>query len=507
MKRRQFITPSVTLTDVTVIICLAVVIAGILFRLSQYFANRALWMDEAALALNIVNRSFVELAQPLDHNQGAPLGFLFVEKVLTALLGNTDYVLRLFPIICGLVSLLVMYALARRLFVERVSIVAAVVLFAVSDRLIYYASEVKQYSSDALICLLALLVCERFVNRNPSNRDFALLATFGATAILFSHSAVFVLAGVGTALGLDFILKRDWHSRLKLGVVFCFWLVPFVALYFVSFRQLSENKDLLVFWQPAFMPFPPWRNWGWFISSSHSVPWAWADPLGLPNKSVVLLLVAGITSIWLRRWEIGAMLLFPIAFTLIASASHMYPFSGRLVLFLVPIFLLFLAETIGRIRSFLDQFWHSVRIGLPVAIAALLWVVIIPSRAAVLYVWQPRLHEEIKPILSYLSAHRRGGELVYVYYGAEEPVLFYSTLFGITANNIIYGTNNRGSFAKYINELDKLRGMGRVWFVFSHNYNRGGVDEQAELLAYLDKTGKRLDQLSAENSSLYLYDL
>ena len=181
--------------------------------------------------------------------------------------------------------------------------------------------------------------------------------------------------------------------------------------------------------------------------------------------------------------------------------------SGRAFLFLVPIFLLFLAETIGRIRSFLDQFWHSVRIGLPVAIAALLWVVIIPSRAAVLYVWQPRLHEEIKPILSYLSAHRRGGELVYVYYGAEEPVLFYSTLFGITANNIIYGTNNRGSFAKYINELDKLRGMGRVWFVFSHNYNRGGVDEQAELLAYLAKTGKRLDQLSAENSSLYLYDL
>jgi hypothetical protein len=504
VKQRQFITPSVTLTDVTVIICLAVIIAGILFRLSQYFANRALWVDEAALALNIVNRSFVELAQPLDRNQGAPLGFLFVEKVLTVLLGNTDYVLRLFPIICGLVSLLVMYALARRLFVERVSIVAAVVLFAVSDRLIYYASEVKQYSSDALICLLALLVCERFVNRNPSNWDFALLATFGATAILFSHSAVFVLAGVGTALSLEFILKRDWHSRLKLGVVFCFWLVPFVALYFVSYRQLSENENLLAFWQQGFMPFPPWRNWGWFISRSDSVM---ADPLGLPNKSAILLLVAGITSIWLRRWEIGAVLLFPIAFTLIASALHMYPFSGRLVLFLVPIFSLFLAETIGRIRSFLDQFRPSVRIGLPVAIAVLLWVVIIPSRAAVLHVWQPRLREEIKPILNYLSVHRRVGELIYVYYGAEGPVLFYSTLFGITANNVIYGSKNRGNFPKYINELDKLRGMGRVWFVFSHNYNRGGVDEQAEFLAYLDKIGKRLDQLSAENSSLYLYDL
>jgi len=54
---------------------------GVFLRLSQYLSHRSLWLDEAKLALNIVRRPMgVLLLQPLDSAQGAPIGFLAIEK-------------------------------------------------------------------------------------------------------------------------------------------------------------------------------------------------------------------------------------------------------------------------------------------------------------------------------------------------------------------------------------------------------------------------------------------
>src|SRR5262249_20204617 len=155
---------------------------GVVLRLSQYIANRSLWLDEAMLALNIVNRSFVELLQPLDYAQGAPLGFLFLEKALTLLFGNADYVLRFVPLICGLVLIWLIYVLAERILLRAVAVVAAVALSVVSESLIYYASEIKQYSGDALMCLLLILATVRYLDGNLRHR---VLAPLGAVAIWF----------------------------------------------------------------------------------------------------------------------------------------------------------------------------------------------------------------------------------------------------------------------------------------------------------------------------------
>ena len=80
------------------------VVLGIVLRMQQYIANRSLWHDEANLALNLVNRSFGGLTQPLDFDQGAPIGFLLLEKLFIVLIGSQDYVLRLIPLLSGLLA-------------------------------------------------------------------------------------------------------------------------------------------------------------------------------------------------------------------------------------------------------------------------------------------------------------------------------------------------------------------------------------------------------------------
>jgi len=133
---------------------------GILLRLTQYLSNSSLWLDESRLALNIVNRSFSQLLQPLDYGQGAPLGFLILEKAAVRLLGSSEYALRFLPLLCGVVSLLLFYRLAAQSISPK-AVPIALGLFALSGPLIYYSSEVKQYSSDvaAAVLLLCAAIC------------------------------------------------------------------------------------------------------------------------------------------------------------------------------------------------------------------------------------------------------------------------------------------------------------------------------------------------------------
>src|SRR5438105_8851772 len=72
---------------------------GTAVRVRGYLFNRAVWLDEAHLALNIVNRSMGGLFKPLDHEQGAPFGFLVVEKLAVICFGNNELALRLVPML------------------------------------------------------------------------------------------------------------------------------------------------------------------------------------------------------------------------------------------------------------------------------------------------------------------------------------------------------------------------------------------------------------------------
>src|SRR5262245_65033312 len=82
---------------------------GIFLRLAQYAFNRSLWYDEANLAANIIDRSMAGLLRPLDYDQGAPIGFLLLEKLAVQALGPSEYALRLIPFFFGSIALILFY--------------------------------------------------------------------------------------------------------------------------------------------------------------------------------------------------------------------------------------------------------------------------------------------------------------------------------------------------------------------------------------------------------------
>ena len=481
---------------------LVVLAFGLTLRIAQYVAGRSLWMDEAMLALNIADRSFVELAQPLDYDQGAPVGFLLIQKLILQALGNKDYVLRLFPLLAGFLSLYLIYRVADR-YTSGVAVMAASVFFAVSSPLVYYASEAKQYSSDVAICLLLLLVAAGCLSTEGSPKHFAALAITGTLALWFSHPALFVMAGIGPALALHRLVRRDWRRLSWIGVVFLAWLISLAAIYLLSLRFLIANHTLIEYWNSSFMPMPPWQELAWFPDAFLTML---KDPVGLSAVSVALLaLLVGCFSLLWRNWVTGLALILPFLITLLASGLRAYPFGGRLLLFLAPLVFLLIAEGLERMRLIFARANSWVSLGAWLIPALLLAYA--PAVAALENLARPNMGEHIKPVMSYVAHQKLEGDEIYVYYGAEFSFRYYARHYGFSEDDYVVGTISREDPDIYIQELNGLAGHGRTWFVFTHVYNWGRIDEEVLFLEHLDELGTRLDEFRAPGASAFLYDL
>jgi len=98
------------------ILCLSFIVIGIVVRIVAYFYNRSLFLDEAMLASSVVQRDYMGLFQPLDYNQGAPIGFLLIVKTFVYLFGTSEFVLRLLPLISGIGSIGIYFLILRDVF-------------------------------------------------------------------------------------------------------------------------------------------------------------------------------------------------------------------------------------------------------------------------------------------------------------------------------------------------------------------------------------------------------
>ena len=133
------------------------VAAGVLFRLLEYADNRPLYMDERLLLPNLKNLAVFDFSTTLTKDQLAAPGFLALERMMVRLPLPTIWAARLIPLLCGVASMFLMRSVARHYLLAR-AVPIAVGLFALDDWLVYYAAEIKQYSSDTTLTLVALLL-------------------------------------------------------------------------------------------------------------------------------------------------------------------------------------------------------------------------------------------------------------------------------------------------------------------------------------------------------------
>ena len=490
-------------------VAVGIVLVGLLARLAQYAANRSLWLDEALLALNVLRRSPADLLLgTLDWNQAAPAGVLALLKLSTAILGPGEYALRLWPLIAGLLTVPLFWVLARRLLEPRAALVS-LALFALSDSLIYFASETKQYSSDVLCALLAYLAVLAWTARWPhAAREAIVAALAGAGLIWFSHPVIFVLAGVGLALTAEQLWRRDWRRVGQLAAVGTVWALSFLGVYVLNLSKLA-SPFLEAYWQAAFMPWPPVTPSGllWLVRTGAA---AFVRPFGLvlhDQQNVVNLAYAAVPAtacllglIGLARRDLRtlALLLTPALLALLASAAHRYPIHGRFLLFLAPSVMLL----IGAGALYL---WQRLAASRPFAWRAALLVLLAPPLGLAVYrLAVPRTVEELRPPLAQLLAERAPGEALYAYSYARYAVDYYAaTLYPELVDYAVLPFACRTGDPPA--ELTRSTERQAVWVVFSHVLLSDGDSAEQCWIRRLDALADRSRAFQAPDASVYRY--
>ncbi|MGB3514056.1 MAG: glycosyltransferase family 39 protein [Microcoleaceae cyanobacterium] len=479
---------------------------GVAVRLVQYLSNRSLWADEAVLALNIVNRSYLELLQPLDYDQGAPIGFLIVEKLAVQILGNNEYALRLFPFICGVGSLFVFYELAKK-WIPKSAIPIGLILFASLEYLVYYSAEVKQYSSDVAIALLLYLLLLPLVKAKLNFGQIIRFGLLGVIAIWFSHPSIFILASIGGSALLINLWQKDLSKVKKLLLIYSAWVLSFVIFYFVSLRNLTGNETLTTSWGDGF-PSSPF-DIIWMLDTFGKF---FYKPLGFSkwvDGLAIILFLIGCVSCWLRRKEILLLLLSPLFATFLASFLHQYPFRSRLVLFLTPFVIFLIAE--GGNYILRKPKYQTIKMSGIFLVILLLWQ---PVAKGINLMKNPKTYSEIKPVLNYIKEHQQPGDILYIYQRGIYQFKYYAEKYGYQEDDYIIGVDDLDKYdgeelsiaemTRYEKDLDKLRGNKRVWLLFSHTHI---PVERKFLNYYLNEIGLRMDIFEKRGSYVYLYDL
>ena len=480
-------------------------VMGFVLRLRQYLTGRSLWLDEAMLALNIVDRSFAGLFQPLDYDQGAPIGFLLVEKVLNLLFGDHEFVLRLFPFMAGVAALVLFYFLLRRT-TTRIGLLAGLALFALGPELIYYSSEVKQYIVDVGVTITLLLLAMPLLEGRAEKKNYTYLGLAGVFSLWFSHPALFILAGLGIGLIIQAFEERSRPKMSMVLIVGLIWTANLGLLYFVSLRGLSQNTFLLDYWGENFMPIPPWSNWGWFSTVFSGLV---QNQLGVyaPAGLILVLLILGFISLFNKHKTYGFALLTVFILSLAASALRLYPLGGRLSLFLAPLVVILIGQSIEALQNFIQS---PYRLGGVLAILISLYLLYSPADEALHNFINPKYFEHIRPSMSTLSENWEEGDTLFVSNGAVPAFRFYADRYGL--GDVYFQTSQAADYSSsesIVADLQALDGNARVWVLIAHVYEKNDFNEKDFLLSTLDSIGEHKREFRSPGTSVYLnlYDL
>lgn len=431
-----------------------IVLLGIYLRLNAYLANPSLWHDECALALNIQNKSYLQLFGVLDFVQVVPPFFTVLTKFLTQVFGYSERVFRFLPFVAGCLSVIGFYFLSEKTLKSKAAVLLSTLFFALNDILINYSIEFKPYELDVFFTIICLLFFIDFKIEKFSVKKLVLCGLGLALIPWFSFAPMFVLG----ACFLNLFARNYKDNLLKKFALFLPVAIS-IGLYLIVYVSSNYSGSTMVAsWEihNAFMSF----NWVHDFSLIIKVLRSLFFPINLVLFFVILFF-------WglfdFRKCNSNTFWLFLIILSspILAAFLKLYPYSARLVMFLVPIYLLCVVKPLELI---------SVKYRAKSALIIFLLLSMF-SQILMAYKYTHKSYitklEYPREMIEYIAKHSQKSDKIFVNNASNVEFLYYNSIYKIPNDIVIENSAHysKMDILKFVGGLDK----GTYWFYFPWN--------------------------------------
>ena len=458
--------------------------------------GRSLWLDEAMLAISMNKRSLLTLfSQPLEWNQSAPVGYLFVVKLIIELLGNSEASFPIFSIVAYVGVLVLFYTLTKKIVAVSYPMLCTAGVANIAF-LLEYSNMFKPYICDAFCVLLVLLLY--YLYREKRIPFWGLCLGY-ALLLWCSNPVAFFAGGVVVYHVLEQLIQKNKKGVVcgfLLGISIC---LSFLIMYLVWLKPTIDSTNLSDFWEGYEFPF--------IIRNQEELDWMLylikfvTQGVGATWKIVLCLALVGI--IWnllhIHNPYVYSMTIGSVI-TLVASHLGFFPMSDRLFLFLIPLLVFLAVFCLKNLIELLIQprFRKPIFAGC-MMVFLLSGTGIRQYHEGIAY----RDGEEANDSITYIQEHITQDDMIYVYYPAI-PVFQYKMGYDTQSvcgydNNVYLG---HGFFCKDGGSPEDIAYIAKqsgIYLLFSHVVDYEPTDN---LMDVLNQSGT-LEKIN--NEYLYYY--
>lgn len=311
---------------------------GIVLRLKGLFENPSFWHDECSLGWNVIHKSYSGFFKPLSFIQIAPPFFMIMAKLCTQIFGVSDFSLRLTPFFFGIASLVMFFVLITKIFKNKTTVIISSFLFSINQTLVNYSSEFKHYSCDIFFTLIGIYLFLKLLGKEFSLKRWIISSLILSIAVWFSFVSVFTIAAGIFALIIKQIKQKNFS--IKIFLIFTAPIIISLLLYFKFYivnTYVANYTEMNGYWQEGFITKNLSNLIQLFAFNIHY--------MFFPIKLVLfafLFMITGAYTFTKKNFRFGLFLLLIIFFECFASWLGIYPFEKRAILFLAPVFIIFI---------------------------------------------------------------------------------------------------------------------------------------------------------------------